>query len=167
MVRNGTLVGHSESVNSAQFSTDGKFIVTASSDRTAKEWSTNTYEVIPEGTLEGRSDIVHSAQYSPDGKHIILTAFENGTVKVWNKDIYWWNQDFFPFPKTLYNVRGIEVENLILCLDDNFLLTNFRLSKGVLECLKQNGAIIEIDYKTKARNAEKQVDDNRTNHFSR
>ena len=62
-----TLSGHTDWVNSAAYSPDGKHIVTASDDRTARIWDAATgQEVRP---LTGHTDPVYSAAYSPDGTH--------------------------------------------------------------------------------------------------
>ncbi len=75
--------GHSEWINSAVFSPDGKYILTASWDRTAKVWDAKTITEVPGGTLKGHKSIVISAVYSPDGKYI-LTASWDETAKIWD-----------------------------------------------------------------------------------
>lgn len=75
------LRGHSQQVFSAGYSPDGKFIVTASNDRTACVWNALTAQLIAE--LKGHSDTVNSAAYSPDGKFIV-TASTDQTARVWN-----------------------------------------------------------------------------------
>ncbi len=70
---------------SAAFSPDGKRIVTASADKTARLWDAETGEQI--GTpLKGHDDAVNSAAFSPDGKRIV-TSSRDGTVRLWNTDI--------------------------------------------------------------------------------
>lgn len=85
------LDGHSAGVSSAAYSPDGKYIVTASEDHTARVWQlpegsrspADDQTVQPLLTLEGHSGWVRSAAYSPDGQHI-LTASDDGTVRVWD-----------------------------------------------------------------------------------
>ena len=67
-----TLEGHSEDVNSAQFSPDGLKIVSASDDKSVRVWSAVTGEC--EQTLEGHSESVMSAQFSPDGLKIVSAS---------------------------------------------------------------------------------------------
>lgn len=77
------LQGHTGWVVSAAFSPDGKRIVTASEDQTARVWSadgTGTPVI-----LLGHTDGVISATFSPDGKRIV-TASDDMTVRDWNAD---------------------------------------------------------------------------------
>jgi WD40 repeat protein len=69
-------------VNSAAFSHDGRLIVTASSDQTARVWDAATGKPIGE-PLNGHTDAVMSAAFSLDGKRIV-TASCDGTVRVWD-----------------------------------------------------------------------------------
>ena len=76
-------IGHSSNVVSAEYSPDGKYIVSAAFDRTAKVWDAKTFNEIPGGTLTGHNGWVNSAVYSPDGKYIV-TASDDKTAKVWD-----------------------------------------------------------------------------------
>ena len=73
--------GHKSTLKSANYSPNGQYIVTASSDKTAIIWDANTYEEI--GKLEGHKSFVNSANYSPDGR-IIVTASSDRTAKIWD-----------------------------------------------------------------------------------
>jgi WD40 repeat protein/tRNA A-37 threonylcarbamoyl transferase component Bud32 len=69
-------------VASAQFSPDGKHIVTGSWDRTARIWNAQTGR----GELRldgGHTSHVNAAVYSPDGQRL-ATASEDNTACVWN-----------------------------------------------------------------------------------
>ena len=61
----GEMEGHSDAVNSVQFSPDGQNIVSASWDKTVRVWSAATGECVQ--TLAGHSGAVYSAHFSPDG----------------------------------------------------------------------------------------------------
>ncbi len=74
------LKGHTGYVNNANFSPDGKTIVTASDDNTAKVWDTSGKEL---ATLKGHINSVNNANFSPDGKTIV-TASDDNTAKVWD-----------------------------------------------------------------------------------
>ena len=77
---------HEKTVNSAAFSPDGKYIVTASGDNTARVWDAKTGEPVTE-PLKHES-IVNSAVFSPDGKYIVTASMDN-TARVW---------EFIPLP---------------------------------------------------------------------
>jgi WD40 repeat protein len=59
-----TLTGHSNSVDSANFSTDSLLIVTGSDDKTVKLWKTQTGECLK--TFSGHTDFVRSVNFSTD-----------------------------------------------------------------------------------------------------
>ena len=67
---------------SAAFSPDGKRIVTASMDKTARLWDAATGQPIGE-PLKGHDGAVWSAAFSPDGKRIV-TASEDKTARIWD-----------------------------------------------------------------------------------
>ncbi|MEH1900734.1 MAG: ribosome assembly protein 4, partial [Nostoc sp.] len=74
------LKGHTSRVNSASFSPDGKRILTASADNTARVWDISG-KLIAE--LKGHTGPINSASFSPDGKRI-LTASADNTARVWD-----------------------------------------------------------------------------------
>jgi len=75
------LSGHEGLVRSASFSPDGKRIVTASYDRTARIWDTATGQQI--ALLRGHDGALSSASFSPDGK-LIVTASYDTTARIWD-----------------------------------------------------------------------------------
>ena len=58
---------------SAAFSPDGKRIVTASADKTARLWDAATGKPIGE-PLKGHERLVYSVAFSPDGKRIVTAS---------------------------------------------------------------------------------------------
>ena len=63
------LRGHSGSVSRAAFSDDGKRVVTASEDRTARVWDAESGKEI--AVLKGHDDDVNAAAFSGDGKRVV------------------------------------------------------------------------------------------------
>jgi WD40 repeat protein len=76
-----TLTGHDGSVQFASFSPDGKRVVTASDDRTARIWDAKTGKVF--AILKGHQEGLLCAYFSPDGKMVVTRANDN-TVRLWN-----------------------------------------------------------------------------------
>ncbi|MBW2640853.1 MAG: hypothetical protein JRE10_12040 [Deltaproteobacteria bacterium] len=61
--------GHADAIRALCYSRDGRFVVTASSDRTAKLWETRTGREVR--TFKGHSSGVNSVDVSSDGKFIV------------------------------------------------------------------------------------------------
>ncbi|MCU0878043.1 MAG: protein kinase [Pirellulaceae bacterium] len=71
---------HAGSVTQATFSADGKRLLTASHDRTARLWNWET--LVPQ-IFSGHTGTVWSAALSADGKKV-ATASEDGNVRLWD-----------------------------------------------------------------------------------
>ncbi|MGK3997560.1 nSTAND1 domain-containing NTPase [Sorangium sp. So ce1024] len=77
------VLSHPDLVMHADYSPDGRRIVTACADGTALVWNSDgSGEPI---VLRGHRDRVSSAAFSPDGKRIVTASWDN-TVRVWNAD---------------------------------------------------------------------------------
>ncbi len=74
---------HTAEVNSASFSPDGEFIVTASNDATAMVWQWKTNDSPVE--LRGHSGQVFGAKFSSNGKYVATTS-RDGTARVWESE---------------------------------------------------------------------------------
>ncbi|MCL2191837.1 MAG: WD40 repeat domain-containing serine/threonine-protein kinase [Treponema sp.] len=74
--------GHSELVSSAVYSPDGHRVLSASGDKTIKEWHRETGVCLR--TFEGHSDGVKTAVYSPDGLRI-LSGSDDKTMREWDR----------------------------------------------------------------------------------
>jgi hypothetical protein len=75
--------GYTGWVTSAGFSPDGKRVVTASADSTARIWDADSgKEIAP---LKGHTGWVRSAGFSPDGKRVV-TASADSTARIWDAD---------------------------------------------------------------------------------
>jgi WD40 repeat protein/uncharacterized caspase-like protein len=76
-------IGSKLELLSAQFSPDGKRIVTASADKTALVWDAITGNLLL--ILADHKDIVSYAEFSPDGKKIVTASYDN-LVRVWDAE---------------------------------------------------------------------------------
>jgi WD40 repeat protein len=85
------LAGHGEgvaaddeagNVRSAVFSPDGRRIVTASNDRTARIWNSDTGKQLAKLAHE---EPIRTAAFSPDGRRIV-TASADQTARIWDAD---------------------------------------------------------------------------------
>jgi WD40 repeat protein/tetratricopeptide (TPR) repeat protein len=77
------LQGHTKTVEYAAFSPDGRLVVTASEDKTARVWETMTGKSL--ARMRGHSDIVWCAAFSPDGT-LVVTASGDGRARLWRAD---------------------------------------------------------------------------------
>jgi WD40 repeat protein/serine/threonine protein kinase/tetratricopeptide (TPR) repeat protein len=74
-------LGPEGKVRLAEFSPDGQWVVTCSSDKTVQVWSSHTGQ--PKGPPLAHESQVLSAQFSPDGQRI-LTVAEDKTARIWD-----------------------------------------------------------------------------------
>ena len=78
------LRGHTALVISVAFSPDGRFIVAASADGTARVWEANTGQSV--ALIREHTDSVNSAAFSPDGKYIV-TASNDKTARIYGCEV--------------------------------------------------------------------------------
>lgn len=82
------LAGHTDAVNNAVFSPDGRLVVTVSDDRTARVWKTETVPddappVASLAVLRGHIKEVTSVGFGRDAKYVV-TGSADRTARVWN-----------------------------------------------------------------------------------
>jgi WD40 repeat protein/serine/threonine protein kinase len=98
--RDNERIGHSDSVFSAVFSRDGKRVISASRDQTARAWSTETGLPIVSVTgkhpvfddeddnqfREGHEYDLFTMRFFPDGQKLLTSGFD-GAMRVWDSRI--------------------------------------------------------------------------------
>lgn len=74
-------VGHTDLVAWAEFSPDGRYLVTTSQDKTARLWDVTTGQELRQ--FIGHTGAVYPVAFSPDGKYI-LTGSGDRTTRLWD-----------------------------------------------------------------------------------
>ncbi len=75
-----TLRGHTDQIYSAQFTRDGRTLLTASDDGTARVWNLTSGNSL---ALRGHDDDVYRVTLSPD-ERLVATASIDGSLRVWS-----------------------------------------------------------------------------------
>jgi tetratricopeptide (TPR) repeat protein len=122
------LKGHLNSVRSASFSLDGKWVVTASWDNTARVWDTarvsdstsNVWYSTDHQLYKLEHQVnVWSASFSPDGKWVV-TGSSNNTARVWRvysldelqeRGCNWLNDYLVTHPKDLEKLEMCQTQS--------------------------------------------------------
>ena len=76
-----TLTGHTDDVNSIEWSPNGKFLASGSNDNTVRLWDIETGELIH--TFVEHFDDVNSVTWSSNGK-IIASGSSDNTIRLWD-----------------------------------------------------------------------------------
>jgi len=72
---------HSDVVTSVQFSSSGRYIITASGDRTSRIWNAATGKTVV--VLKGHRETISTAGFSVSETYAV-TASEDGTARIWD-----------------------------------------------------------------------------------
>mgnify|MGYP001416616908 FL=1 len=77
-----TFSGHTETVYDAVFSPDGRYLLTASGDQTARLWDLVSGQVVQTFNAPNAGE-VYAVAYAPDGQSV-ATGHEDHIVRIWN-----------------------------------------------------------------------------------
>ncbi|GIK64789.1 MAG: hypothetical protein BroJett018_25830 [Chloroflexota bacterium] len=75
------LTGHTGFVWAATFSPDSRYLVTGSSDFTARLWDITSGKTVQ--TFDGQGSVVLVVAFAPDGQHLV-TGHWDGTTRLWD-----------------------------------------------------------------------------------
>ena len=78
---NALLNGHGNVISGLSFSTDGRRLISGSSDKTARIWDVESRKTLHE--LTGHTEYIYAVAFSPDGSKAV-TGSDNNTLKLWN-----------------------------------------------------------------------------------
>ncbi len=149
-------IGHTSDINSCEFSLDGKMLLTASNDKSARLWDTKTGALL--NSFGGAREAIKTALLSPDGSRVV-TIDENNIGRFWDtrsgealidsiagsEQIYF--AAFLPSGKELLIADGEIVR--IISTGNSKELRNFSTGLGLSYAISLNGELLAIGYKTK------------------
>ena len=124
-------------LNSAFFSPDGNYIVTAASDGLVRVWNSNSGELVQE--FRGYRDVVNYAIYSPNGEYIAACS-KDGKAIVWyaNPNSPLFGEIFRSFDTHKGEVNSVDFsinnsELITSCLDGKYRIFDLKTGQQFYE----------------------------------
>jgi WD40 repeat protein len=125
---------HDDDVVSAEFSADGRVVVTASADRSARIWDASTGRPITP-PLWHRSSVAH-AVFSPEG-HQVATLTADGEARLWDA------ATGEPITPTWRHPHRYDAGHLMFSADGQRLLLATGADAVFLRAFRQNTAALD------------------------
>jgi WD40 repeat protein len=129
------------------FSPDGRYLVTASEDNTARVWDTEEEDkqVLQ---LVGHTNDVQSAAYSPDGRYLV-TASTDHTVRIWDARTGKEMTDHpLEHPAWVYGARFDPMAKRVAtaCADGIVRIWDWRAGKTLQKCQGHGNAVLFVAF---------------------
>ena len=96
-----TIVGHIDSIETIEYSKDGKILISGSKDKLIKIWDIKTEKQI--AMLKGHTRGVLALKFSPSGKYIASSG-DDGTIKLWDLKAEKEIRTFLGHEDSVYNI---------------------------------------------------------------
>jgi eukaryotic-like serine/threonine-protein kinase len=104
------------------FSLDGRFVATASDDRTARVWDVASGKL--RAIFSGHTNDVNCVAFSPDGK-TLATASDDHTVRLWTLETATFREVIWKSPGEVVGVAYSPANGHLACADSNGTLAIF------------------------------------------
>lgn len=137
------LLGHTDNVNSVEYSYDNKYIISASDDQTIYMWNTESYNL--EKKFIGHKGAVQYATISEDGKYIASFSNDDKSIIVWNVN----NQKIHKIINTQNEITGFSFShfgNIIAysTIEHDIILVEIKTDSLVSRTFKGHNASVHL-----------------------
>ncbi|KAL4446486.1 hypothetical protein ABPG74_001227 [Tetrahymena malaccensis] len=142
--QNANSKGHTHSINSVSYSSDGNYLVTGSWDKSLKIWDAKQgFELVK--TIQQHKDPINCIDFSKDGKYLISASVDK-TCKIWDP------KDNFKLKATIMNSDSIQ--SAVFSCDSKYLaLSSWDDTVRVYDVLNEFLLLKEISNHSKQVNS--------------
>jgi WD40 repeat protein len=122
--------GHTDVLTSMAYSSDGRFLLTGSQDKSLKLWSITTGTIL-RTIVNAHDAYVYAVAYSPDGKKLASGSYD-GTVKIWDAMNYTLLHQFKVGAEPIYSLTFAPNSNTILAGSAQGVVKQYSMSTRLL-----------------------------------